>query len=744
MRTPPLPMLNLPPLPAIPSVLSSSNTRQARVGLRNMPELPRQGTDRGDDGDGDDEDEDGDDEDDEEQEQEQDNDTETLRDGSSSIYHGFDSLDEQNRRPVESDAGIGLRPSLSSLRKPPSRSSSYSLDEYSGLPEVNTSRINIDLSFLNNPPASSSENSKGKGKARSSGQDNERTPTSSSVQHDYFSDRGMEGSWHERKDTSVTPTRTPRAGNTPVRMAFSPAASSSAFVLGSVSPRLLSEDSLGPLSRRLSRNIDANVGHIRPGMYNHASHSMIDIHAAEKKEMVEEIVRDAENEAVVEEKARRRQSVMVSGKVKGKGRESVIIPGNHNLSAGISVPPPPSPIVVVHDAEEEGEVAKPKRMSVAPAYEAGPHRLRRRRSMPSFIAISDPPPYPAFERNAHMYGLPAQLHIQPRDDEGRERLPPYSNDIYLKSIVPRKMEFVAAGVQAKDRKWRRVVCVLEGTALKVYNCPANVAGVSALGGWWERKMGVGDVSVGGGAPGGRTSAIGSAAARETRVREEEEGVPKGGDDRRQTELHVPVSSPPLQRPVRPQPSRSRLGLANLLRPGRTHTRSTSDMQTSPRPRSPRASLNIPVDAGGSVSSSRSHSPTTPSSASILSASSHSSNSQSVLTAPTTASSSRSHFRNSPRGNSNNGVGAKPDPDPNPADLIRAYTMQHAESGLGNDYLKRKNVIRVRVEGEQFLFQAKDVADVVTWIEVWIIFILPFRPWLTSFCGCGFPGTAGCR
>lgn len=44
-------------------------------------------------------------------------------------------------------------------------------------------------------------------------------------------------------------------------------------------------------------------------------------------------------------------------------------------------------------------------------------------------------------------------------------------------------------------------------------------------------------------------------------------------------------------------------------------------------------------------------------------------------------------------------------------------MQNAESGLGNDYIKRKNVIRVRVEGEQFLLQAKDVADVVAWIEV---------------------------
>ncbi|KAF8471525.1 hypothetical protein JB92DRAFT_2569794, partial [Gautieria morchelliformis] len=54
--------------------------------------------------------------------------------------------------------------------------------------------------------------------------------------------------------------------------------------------------------------------------------------------------------------------------------------------------------------------------------------------------------------------------------------------------------------------------------------------------------------------------------------------------------------------------------------------------------------------------------------------------------------------------------------PDPSLLIRQYTLQHAESGLGTDYTKRKNVIRVRMEGEQFLLQAKDVEDVVEWIE----------------------------
>jgi hypothetical protein len=60
------------------------------------------------------------------------------------------------------------------------------------------------------------------------------------------------------------------------------------------------------------------------------------------------------------------------------------------------------------------------------------------------------------------------------------------------------------------------------------------------------------------------------------------------------------------------------------------------------------------------------------------------------------------------------------PEPNSADLIRAYTLQHAESGLGNDYVKRKHVIRVRLEGEQFLLQARDVGDVVDWIEVCVL------------------------
>ena len=50
-------------------------------------------------------------------------------------------------------------------------------------------------------------------------------------------------------------------------------------------------------------------------------------------------------------------------------------------------------------------------------------------------------------------------------------------------------------------------------------------------------------------------------------------------------------------------------------------------------------------------------------------------------------------------------------------LIKQYTLQNAESGLAADYIKRKNVVRVRSEGEQFLLQTESAREVVDWIEV---------------------------
>jgi len=49
-------------------------------------------------------------------------------------------------------------------------------------------------------------------------------------------------------------------------------------------------------------------------------------------------------------------------------------------------------------------------------------------------------------------------------------------------------------------------------------------------------------------------------------------------------------------------------------------------------------------------------------------------------------------------------------------VVKHYTLQNAESGLAADYVKRKNVVRVRAEGEQFLLQTDSARDVVDWIE----------------------------
>ncbi|KAH9048416.1 hypothetical protein EDB84DRAFT_229546 [Lactarius hengduanensis] len=56
------------------------------------------------------------------------------------------------------------------------------------------------------------------------------------------------------------------------------------------------------------------------------------------------------------------------------------------------------------------------------------------------------------------------------------------NDIYLRAIMPRKMEFSAPGVQARDRKWRRTLCVSRRyPSFRVYKCPPAAAGKGLIG-----------------------------------------------------------------------------------------------------------------------------------------------------------------------------------------------------------------------------------------------------------------------
>ncbi|CCL98217.1 uncharacterized protein FIBRA_00211 [Fibroporia radiculosa] len=495
-------------------------------------------------------------------------------------------------------------------------------------------------------------------------------PGPSSVASDYFSSKKSD----RDSERSSSPTRTPRPSdyiNTP---------SLRTPVVGN-----------GP------QIIPMPNGSPRPGLYQFGSRSMVDLLSTKGKDKLASPIIGAD-------------SVM-------QRRRSKL---------------PPGPPLVDEDASGAPSVQVEPEEDESPASPT----LRRQRSLPTYKMSSNPPPYPSF----HPRRGPA---IQPRDEEGKERLPSYSNSIHLAVVMPRKLEFTAPGIQAKDRKWRRVLCVLEGTAFKVYKCPPGAAGVSAIEEWWEKKVGVGDITVSHPAaaaqPGIRVSAV---RGRTTEAESQTERPRKADNPDDTPSTPIPENSPPLVHPpppLPPPPSRSKLHITNLLHPSRSshfknsgatataRTSSTSNRSTLstssrssnvdlPRPRAsmdplrtddhsmisvvPRASVDV-APARSSYAS------TTPSRVSTSNSSPSATDSSSIF--------SRSRLL-SPSSDYSQPNSAKSVVEPSPKDLLRAYTLQHAESGLASDYLKRKNVIRVRVEGEQFLLQAQDVASVIEWIE----------------------------
>jgi len=330
--------------------------------------------------------------------------------------------------------------------------------------------------------------------------------------------------------------------------------------------------------------------------------------------------------------------------------------------------------------------------------------LRRRLSMPTFGPSSAPPPYPHFRFGEH------GPTIQPRDEEGSERLPQYTNDIYLRAVMPRKLEFTAPGVQARDRKWRRTLCVLEGTAFRVYKCPPAAAKKGLIGNLWEKTVGVGDIA----APPTQTPT--SAAKAKEREQEREARQIKFASVDGGTPAQSPTSptSPSIimASPVSDEPEaqsssspRSRLLPSNFRR----KNRNTSDRSlTSLSEMGARRSSSTPQQLAPELNSSRGVSlPTSPN--------------RSTPRTPTETTSPTAgppRALRSPRIKRRSlWVDDPTVPQPQEQDLVYAFAMHNAESGLGSDYLKRRNVIRVRMEGQQFLLQAPDVASVVEWIEV---------------------------
>lgn len=343
-----------------------------------------------------------------------------------------------------------------------------------------------------------------------------------------------------------------------------------------------------------------------------------------------------------------------------------------------------------------------------PDSQLGPS-LRRRLSMPTFGPSTAPPPYPEFRFGEH------GLTIQPRDEEGCEHLPHYTNDIYLRAIMPRKMEFSAPGVQARDRKWRRVLCILEGTAFRVYRCPPTATGKGLIGNLWEKTVGVGDIS----APATPENSNSVKVKGRERERDARQTKFDGVDN---TSTQPPTSStsqsasgpsqPPNDSDAQSSPSstRSRLIHQHFRRKNRASS-AASDGPSTSRPefqerRSFSAMQHNTLDSSSSQGAS-----------SLMFASP-----QTSQTRTRTPSNSATPMLDSPRT-------PRPrikrrhlwvdDPDvplPEEQNLLHSYALHHAESGLGTDYVKRQNVIRIRMEGQQFLLQAPDVASVVDWIE----------------------------
>jgi len=102
------------------------------------------------------------------------------------------------------------------------------------------------------------------------------------------------------------------------------------------------------------------------------------------------------------------------------------------------------------------------------AYRHSMDEYYQREAMGSSIIPSDAPP--DYDALLESPSLRRRFNIQPREDEGREVLPPYSSAISLRAVFQRKMELEGAVHKAQNRNWVRVYVTLQGTALTFHKC----------------------------------------------------------------------------------------------------------------------------------------------------------------------------------------------------------------------------------------------------------------------------------
>ncbi|GAA6016524.1 hypothetical protein JCM11491_002350 [Sporobolomyces phaffii] len=244
--------------------------------------------------------------------------------------------------------------------------------------------------------------------------------------------------------------------------------------------------------------------------------------------------------------------------------------------------PPPTP---THPASPHSPIAASPSHGRRPS--AATNRLHRPRSM--YELRNAPPAYTSIARQP---GFGPRQDVQPREEEGKEGLPQYTCSIHIEGFMPRKMEFTAPGMQAKDRAWKRQYIVLHGTSIKVYKYDLRTHPIPGEEDWSTVPVDI------------------------------------AGKD----------GPPPLHF------HQGEYGVDNSAHGSR---------------------FPLSIEDAKAKAKSRIIQQATASSTNLL---------------------------------------------------LRHYSLQNAESGLAADYIKRKHVVRVRAEGEQFLLQAKDDRGVIDLIE----------------------------
>lgn len=311
--------------------------------------------------------------------------------------------------------------------------------------------------------------------------------------------------------------------------------------------------------------------------------------------------------------------------------------GSSTQSAVVVSPPaPPFFSAVSKSPPPASGVSSPGSRAQSPS-----RTMQRRQSMPEMRI--DPPLY-QIDDDFNVQYRAGQLPSA-REDEGHEALPSYTCDVHIEGYVPRKMEFVKPGIQAKDRRWKRQYVILHGTSVKVYKSDPRLKAVP----------GEGPPPTPGVHTDKHRPSFGSTASKTSSMMSKTNNHP-----------HHRMA----------QASRARA-------PTESSISSASSVESE--------KALMWNQAVQEAIAKKKYDPDMPVHVHLQEEDEH--GLASLQHAPSTLLAKASENR-----------------------CIRHYTLQGAESGLAADYLKRRHVVRVRAEGEQFLIQCKDDRAVIDWIE----------------------------